>query len=178
LFGPGTFEFGWSGGARFFDPSESSHLHDARTLLLVFLALVAVSLIGLVAVLARRGGDPQVWRAAGRGGLALAALLLAGGVAFLVAFDIAFELFHRVFFPQGNWAFDPSRQRMVQLYPIAFWQYASAALATLSIAAGLALWAVARTRRSMLTRSTAATTPGAIGARGTEAAVSSSPPAR
>jgi uncharacterized membrane protein len=66
----------------------------------------------------------------------------------VVAFDPLFELFHRVFFPQGDWAFDPGSQRLVQLYPFRFWQVMAAALGVLSVLLGVARWAVGRRPRT------------------------------
>jgi uncharacterized membrane protein len=39
----------------------------------------------------------------------------------LFAFDRLFELFHEVFFPPGSYLFDPATDRLVQLFPFAFW---------------------------------------------------------
>ena len=47
--------------------------------------------------------------------------MLLGGFA-VIAFDVLFELFHVLFFPSGSYAFDPSTERLVQLFPFAFWQ--------------------------------------------------------
>ena len=58
----------------------------------------------------------------------------------LVAFDTLFTLFHQVFFPGGNWSFDPSRQRLVQLYPFAFWQLVAAAYGVLVLVLGAGAW--------------------------------------
>jgi uncharacterized membrane protein len=72
------------------------------------------------------------------------------GVAAAVAFEPAFELFHRIFFLGGNYAFDPSFQRLVQLYPFAFWQYVSGLVGAIAAVLGLLTWWLAgrRARRS------------------------------
>jgi hypothetical protein len=150
LAGPGTFAFRVDGGAAFYDPSEAAHLRDVRGVLFAFLALTALSVAGLVVAFARAGGRPWPWRAASLGGGALAVGLSALGVAALVAFDAGFELFHRVLFPGGNWAFDPSTQRLVQLYPVSFWQITSAALSVTAISGGLLVsWAAGRRARRL-----------------------------
>jgi hypothetical protein len=151
LFGPGTFAFaGPSGTERFYDASEAGHMGDVRVVLNGFLALALLSLLVVAALAARGRRDPSVWRAISRGSLGVAVAIGVAGLFSVVAFDRAFELFHRVLFPGGNWAFDPGRQRLVQLYPIGFWQLTSAAFGVLAIAGGLAVWALARTRVNRL----------------------------
>jgi uncharacterized membrane protein len=71
---------------------------------------------------------------------------LVVGVLSAVAFDAAFELFHRLLFPGGNFSFDPASQRLVQLYPFAFWQLTAAALGALLVVGGALAWLVARRR--------------------------------
>jgi integral membrane protein (TIGR01906 family) len=66
--------------------------------------------------------------------------VLVIGLISLVAFDSLFTLFHQVFFPGGNWAFDPDTQRLVQLYPFRFWQIAAGALGVLVLGLGLLAW--------------------------------------
>jgi hypothetical protein len=136
----------------FYDPAEASHLRDARLVLWGFLGVAAVALLYLMAAARDRDERIHFWRAVSRGGKWLAIVLGAVGVFFLVAFDIAFEAFHRIFFPGGNWSFDPSTQRLVQLYPIPFWQITSAALGVLAVGAGLVIWLVGRSRVGRLSR--------------------------
>ncbi|CAN5594143.1 hypothetical protein BH20CHL6_BH20CHL6_16290 [soil metagenome] len=146
VLGPGTFAFAAEGQTRaFYDPAEAAHLRDARTVLYGFLVLVISSGMFVGVSLARSGRRrPEVWRGIARGAGGLAIGLAAAGVFALVAFDAAFELFHRVFFPGGNWAFDPTTQRLVQLYPLPFWQITTGALGGLAIAASVVVWAIAR----------------------------------
>ena len=145
--GPGTFAFAGPGGGPLFDAAEASHLRDARALLYGFLAVCAVAAV-LVVAATMRARRSDVWRdvARGAGGLAVA-IVMIGAIA-LVAFEPAFELFHRIFFPGGNWAFDPGSQRLVQLYPLAFWRYVSALVGIIAVALAIATWALARRRTS------------------------------
>ncbi len=69
-------------------------------------------------------------------------VLAAVGIGLVVAFDGLFTLFHRIVFPGGGWQFDPATQRIVQLYPILFWEFAAGTLAGLSVAIGLLVVAV------------------------------------
>ncbi len=79
-----------------------------------------------------------------RAGLTTSLVVLGLGFISLVAFDSLFTLFHQIFFPGGNWAFDPSTQRLVQLYPFRFWQIAAAALGTFMFIIGLGTWLLGR----------------------------------
>jgi integral membrane protein (TIGR01906 family) len=85
-----------------------------------------------------------VLAAIGLGGALVAVTVVIAGIVGLLAFEPLFELFHQVFFPQGDWAFDPGSQRLVQLYPFRFWQLMSAALGVLMIVLGIAAWLGAR----------------------------------
>ena len=166
VLGPGTFAFPAPGSsAPFFDPSEASHMRDVRVVLWGFLALVALGAVVLVLAVLRRGRSPSTWRAIGRGGALLAVGFAVVGLVGLVAFDPLFELFHRVFFPGGNWAFDPRTQRLVQLYPFTFWQLTGGLLAALSVVGGLLVRAYAlgraeRVERQELVERIAADRPG------------------
>ena len=84
------------------------------------------SLLVLIWSLRRHSSDPQVWRSISRGGAGLIAILLVLGVVGVLAFGVAFELFHELLFPGGNWSFPPT-SLLIQLYPIDFWQLSAAA---------------------------------------------------
>jgi hypothetical protein len=149
LAGPGTFAFngpGESGRGAFYDLSERGHLADARLLLWLCLVAGMVSLAGLGILLARATGEGRraAWRTISRAGATASLAVVALALVSLVAFEPLFTLFHQVFFPGGNWAFDPATQRLVQLYPFAFWQIAAAALGVLVLALGLVTWWLGR----------------------------------
>lgn len=152
LVGPGTFAFPMGeGGPRFLDTAEASHLRDVRVVLLGLLLILGAAVMVLVVGFVRARRSAWFWAAVRAGAAIVVAGFLAIGAVLVVAFDAAFTLFHLVLFPGGNWSFDPTRQRMVQLYPTPFWEYAAAAIAVLSIAAGLAvLWAARRSSQEAL----------------------------
>lgn len=140
VLGPGSFDFAGPAGARFYDPSEAAHLRDARAVLYGFLGVSgAVGAAGLLA-LAHHRRAAWSWRAVSGAGALLSIAVVTLAVVGVLAFEAAFEVFHRIFFPGGNYTFDPSRQRLVQLYPTAFWQLVAAALGTLALAGGLGAW--------------------------------------
>jgi integral membrane protein (TIGR01906 family) len=104
----------------------------------VFIAFGGLALLGaLILVNARIVSRGRGWfrRSVGAGAAVLAVSVLAGGVVVAVAFDQAFEVFHRLFFAGGTYTFDPRSDRLVQLFPDAFW-------AETSIAVGAAILAI------------------------------------
>ena len=152
LFGPAGFDFAAPDGSPFFTSDERAHMRDVRTVLYGFLALSAIAAGLLLIVAVRRRVDRGFVRSVGRGGGALAIGTIVVGVFAVVAFDAAFELFHRLLFPGGNFSFDPASQRLVQLYPFAFWQLSALALGVLLVAGGAATWLVARRLQARATR--------------------------
>ncbi|HEY3522769.1 MAG TPA: DUF1461 domain-containing protein [Candidatus Limnocylindrales bacterium] len=119
--GPGAFDATDASGRPVLSERERAHLRDVRAVFGVALA-VAVASVAIVMVGGIVGRSrPGFWRAVrlGAGGLAVAVVAL-GAVA-LVAFDAAFELFHRLFFAAGSYTFDPRTDRLVQLFPDQFW---------------------------------------------------------
>ena len=134
--GPGAFAFAGPDGGPFYDAAERAHMQDARTLLLLLFAAAAASAVGIAVALKRRDRAATL-RAISTGGGVTAIGVVIIGVIGLVAFEPLFELFHRVFFPGGNWAFDPRTEHLVQLYPYAFWEIAAAAPGCAGAAAGV-----------------------------------------
>ena len=107
-----------------------------------------------------RSSSPRTgWRAPGGAALLLVragALIAAGivaviGVAAAVAFDPLFLLFHDVFFPQGNFLFDPATSNLLRLYPEWYWQGITAGVGLSFI--GLALLAALGTHNLLRRRS-------------------------
>ena len=152
LFGPGTWQAPGPDGLPLFDASEVQHLRDVRQLLWLTYVMASLALLAVLVILERSADGDQVMAAVGLGGALVAVTVVIAAIVGVVAFDPLFELFHRVFFPQGDWAFDPGSQRLVQLYPFRFWQIMAAALGVLMVLLGIAAWlgarwALARRRR-------------------------------
>ena len=61
-------------------------------------------------------------------------------------------MFPLVFFPQGNFMFDPSVQRLVQLFPEQFWTETAIGIALVGLALALAVTVLARRRTTRLER--------------------------
>lgn len=136
-------------GVPVFDERERSHMRDVRV---VFSGVLAASLLGVVVLLGARRwsrGSRGYWRAVSRACLLVVGVVALLGVVFGIAFDAAFEFFHRVFFPAGTYAFDPNSSRLVQLLPGRLWYETSLAFgATLIVlASGLGAFAYRRSAR-------------------------------
>jgi integral membrane protein (TIGR01906 family) len=106
-----------------FSTDEQQHLADVRV---VFTAVRIGALVVLAAALAlvwsgTRAGGTVVIRLI-RDAAVLATIIVAAIAAvFAFAFEPAFLAFHYVFFPQGNFLFDPATSDLLALYPEAYW---------------------------------------------------------
>jgi integral membrane protein (TIGR01906 family) len=153
-------------GALVLEPREQAHMRDVRN---VFVALwiAAVASAVVLAVAGWRMRDrSRLWRAVRRGAMVLAVGVVALGAVALVAFDSLFEIFHELFFPAGSYTFDPSTDKLVQLFPFSFWDETAivAGAVILAIAAVVAIVAARRERRAPLVAAADAT--GAVVAPG------------
>jgi uncharacterized membrane protein len=84
-------------------------------------------------------------------------VLVAAGAVALVAFDALFETFHRLFFPGGSYTFDPSTDRLVQLFPFRFWQETAIAVGVGSVVVAAVVGGVASRRLARGSEPTSAT---------------------
>jgi integral membrane protein (TIGR01906 family) len=103
---------------------ERSHMLDVRNVFAGLYLLVLVGVATLVVAFRRaRSSEARAaaWRAVRNGGRVLAVVISVLGIVALVAFDTAFEVFHRLFFSAGTYSFDPATSKLVQLFPDAFW---------------------------------------------------------
>jgi integral membrane protein (TIGR01906 family) len=104
-----------------FDADERSHLADVRGVfrgLRVASILAGVALLGLVARARMRRRSLRLIR---DGAVLAGAATLALGVVAAVAFEPAFLAFHYLFFPQGNFLFDPVTSNLLRVYPQSYW---------------------------------------------------------
>lgn len=122
VIGPPDFDVALDGVA-VLRPAERDHMRDVRVVFGAFYLAAAIGALVLVGSFAvtRGRGRARLWRRMSRAGLVVAVATIAGGITGLVFFDTAFMLFHEVFFPQGNFLFDPRTDRLVQLFPEQFW---------------------------------------------------------
>ncbi len=143
--GPGTFEQR-VGNELVFDARERSHLADVRAVVLLALGLAVGALLVIAWAIWRRRGSPWLWRLVERTAAVLAVSIVVVGVAFTVAFDAAFELFHRLLFAGGTYTFDPRTDRLVQFFPERFWTETAVAVSAVALALALVSWWVGQRR--------------------------------
>jgi integral membrane protein (TIGR01906 family) len=148
----------WSGdfdvavdGSPVLDDGERSHMRDVRGVFSGFWLAVLAGAVVLVTAARRSRGDAAAraaaWRAVGKGARALAVLIAVAGIFALVAFDAAFELFHRLFF-SGNYTFDPATDKLVQVFPEAFWSEIAMLVGLVVIVVAVAVaWLASRRAR-------------------------------
>ncbi|HYN68721.1 MAG TPA: DUF1461 domain-containing protein [Candidatus Eisenbacteria bacterium] len=147
VLGRGDFDVQLNGAA-VLTPDERAHMRDVRGVFggLLLLAAAAAVLLG-AALRLSRGPDrgAKVWLAIRRGAVTLAGVVVVLGLVALVAFDAAFELFHRLFFAPGTFTFDPRTSRLVQLFPETFWLETAIAAGVLIVVLALAVaWLAGR----------------------------------
>ncbi|HEX8939905.1 MAG TPA: DUF1461 domain-containing protein [Candidatus Limnocylindrales bacterium] len=132
------------------DAAERAHMVDVHRVLLRVGAVVLLALAVLLALGWRGRRDAWFWRGATWGAGVLAGLVVLVGAVFAVAFDQAFLVFHELFFPGGDFEFDPRTQRLVQIFPEAFWFETVLAIALGGLALAVAVALVARRRAHLL----------------------------
>lgn len=138
-------------GAPVLEERERSHMRDVRGVFAGFalLALVsAVVVVGGVVGARRLGHAERAWGAIRTGMRVLIVAIVVAGVIATFAFDAAFEVFHRLFFPGGSYTFDPRTDRLVQLFPFDFWSETTivlgVAIVVLALVVGFAAARLAR----------------------------------
>jgi integral membrane protein (TIGR01906 family) len=136
--GPPDFDVSLA-GEPVLSQSERSHMQDVRDVFAGFygVAAAALAIVGAAFWLAGRGRTSwtrrDAWRGMRTGALGLAASIAVAGVVVTVAFDAAFEVFHRLFFAGGTYLFDPRTDRLVQLFPEIFWSETAVAVGVVAL---------------------------------------------
>lgn len=120
----------FSTGVLAWSEEGKSHFEDVRSLFLLDLWVLALSVLAMVITLfvsrwtGRRPGRLlgrgfTFWAGAGLGG----AFLIVGALA-ATDFDRAFVIFHTLFFPgKDNWIFDPSTDQIINILPQDFFMH-------------------------------------------------------
>jgi integral membrane protein (TIGR01906 family) len=132
------------------DDRERAHMRDVRGVFIGFFAIAIVAVGTALLIVVRRRGEARLatWRAVRTGAVGLIGGLLVVGAVALLAFDALFETFHRIFFAGGSYTFDPSTERLVQLFPFQFWQETAVAVGLVAMVAAAAVALVAQRRRA------------------------------
>ena len=136
---------------------EREHMRDVRGVFAAFaLTGLGAAALLLLAYLGSRWFGVRsragFWRRLAGSGKAVAMVTVVGGVAGMVFFDLAFELFHRLFFPAGTYLFDPRTDRLVQLFPEQFWVETTIGVGIVVIVLSIALAVLAGRRAARLDR--------------------------
>ena len=140
-------------GAPVLNDNERGHMRDVRGVFAGFFLVAAISAAILVVLFLAARGRPsraRFWGRLERTGVVIVAVTVVGGVAGMLLFDQAFILFHEIFFPGGNYLFDPRTDRLVQLFPQQFWVDSTIGVGVVVIALATLLAFVARRRRTRL----------------------------
>jgi integral membrane protein (TIGR01906 family) len=138
VLGPPAFDVTDDAGRSVLEPRERAHLVDVRAVFGAALAVLAAAVVIVVLALARGARRAATLRSIRAGARGLAVAVVALGLVSLVAFDAAFELFHRLFFARGTYTFDPRTDRLVQLFPDQFWSETTLALGAVLLVLALA----------------------------------------
>ena len=135
-----------------FTQDEYGHMADVRSVFGTARFLVPVGLFLVIVRLqrARTASSCAMWRLLRDGSLIAAVAVAAIGIVSVVAFEPLFLAFHYLFFPQGNFLFDPATSNLIRLYPDWYWEGISlrVGLSFIAVALGLAALAHARLRRA------------------------------
>ncbi|HEX6867459.1 MAG TPA: TIGR01906 family membrane protein [Candidatus Limnocylindrales bacterium] len=133
------------GGTPVLDAREQAHMVDVRTVFRGLWIMALASVVVLVAA-SRRRDRARTWRAVRAGALGLTVGTVVLGVVGLVAFNQLFSVFHEIFFPAGSYLFDPTTDRLVQLFPFQFWDETALLVGAVIIAIALVVAFVAGRR--------------------------------
>ena len=129
---------------------ERAHMRDVRGVLGLATSTFGTAAALLAALVAAKRHRRWLWRGIGQGSTALAVAGIGAGIATVFFFDSAFLLFHLVFFPQGNFLFDPRTQRLTQLFPTQFWTDTAIAIVVVGVGISGTVAALARRRAARL----------------------------
>ena len=144
-------------GRALFTSDEYAHMADVRRVFDAAKILIPAGLFVMAVRLqrARALGGRVALRLVRDGTIvaAVAVAIVALGAVF--AFAPLFLLFHAVFFPEGNFLFDPATSNLVRLYPEWYWEGVTfrVGLSFLGLAAavgGAAGWGLRRARSTRL----------------------------
>jgi integral membrane protein (TIGR01906 family) len=134
-------------GAPVLREPEVLHMLDVRGVFAGLFTLVLAGLAVLLIAFGRARGTHEraaAWRAVAGGARGLAIGIAVAGAFTILAFEVAFEVFHRLFFSAGSYTFDPRTDRLVQLFPEAFWSETAILVGATALVAAVATWWLAR----------------------------------
>lgn len=111
-----------------FNPRETEHLRDVKSLFRTAfrvqegaVVFILVYVVG-VFIWAREGTLRTLAKELLISGALTLVVVGAVGIVAMTGFDAAWEGFHNVAFDNDFWQLDPERDRLIQMFPEAFWQ--------------------------------------------------------
>ena len=132
-----------------FSEEETIHMEDVKGLMRTIFRANEVALGFVLAYVAgaalwsgeRSGRDlaKETLAAVGVGGAAGVFV----GILAIVGFESAWERLHEIIFTNDFWLLDPSRDRLIQMFPESFWQEATFIVVGLALAEAVVLVAIA-----------------------------------
>jgi integral membrane protein (TIGR01906 family) len=136
-----------------FTEDEHAHMADVRGVFDGAKVLIPAGFFVMAIRLqrARSRSAAAMFRLVRDGAIAAGVAVAVVGIVAVVAFDAAFLLFHQVFFPQGNFLFDPATSNLLRLYPDWYWQGITLrmGLSFIGLAAAVAVAAAVGLRRAL-----------------------------
>jgi integral membrane protein (TIGR01906 family) len=111
-----------------FNDRETAHLRDVKDLFQMSFRVEEAAIVFILAyvvmvfIWAREGSMRTLAREVLASGVLSLVVLAALGGSALTDFDAVWTKFHVVGFTNGNWEFDPSRDRLIQMIPEDFWR--------------------------------------------------------
>jgi integral membrane protein (TIGR01906 family) len=136
-------------GTPVLEERERQHMRDVRTVFAELYLLAAIGAVVLVgAFLLNREPErrARLWRRLSKTGAVVIGVTVVGGALGMLFFDQAFELFHELFFPAGSYLFDPSTEKLVQLFPQDFWIDSTIGVGAVVVLLSAGLWWLGRWR--------------------------------
>lgn len=119
---PGNDDKGLDAGKPVFKAGEVAHMHDVKTVIVIYFLAATVLLIGSIifgvylARRTRRGLSMSLFV----GSIVTLVFMIAVGVFAALQWETFFSDFHSVFFASGTWTFYDN-DTLIRLYPNAFW---------------------------------------------------------
>lgn len=126
----------------FFDEKEKSHLLDVKNLIYTsnfifyFLLILIIILFFLLFIKNKKNIKKYTWNIFYLGGALTFAEVFILWLLSLINFNFLFTLFHKIFFPMGNWMFNTN---IIILYPQGFFYDALVRIVFYTLAMGLIL---------------------------------------
>jgi len=128
-------------GSMVYTEREVAHMADVQAVFQLVLRVwqfAVILFIFLAFVLWKKGEQTTVTAALHEGGLLTSGIILTIGLLAIFAWQVWFEMFHRLFFEDGSWLFLYT-DALIRLFPIEFWFDSVLTLSILSLVGGLLL---------------------------------------